>query len=103
MTPVISGTPIACKLPSAEFRERKATVIAALKAAVLERAALPDGYSYTFCGDDATIDQLAAFIKTERECCAFFTFTLTVAGGRAVLLLTGPAGAREFVETEIGL
>ncbi len=102
-TKLNSTKALACKLTSKELQQRKSTVIAALKAQVLERKELPDGYSYTFKADDARLDQLNEFVKTERACCGFFTFRLTIDSDYALLELTGPDGAKDFVNSEIGL
>ena len=96
---------IACTLTSPELMARKATVIASLKRQVLESKELPDGFAYRFHGDDAVVDELTDFIKTERQCCSFFTFDLSVKGDKSVawLKLTGPEGAKEFITTELDL
>jgi hypothetical protein len=94
---------IACKLTSPELQKRKATVIAALKALVLEKQELENGYSFRFDGGDEILDQLTEFIKTERLCCNFFTFQLTVEDTVVELRLTGPEGAKAFIAEEIGL
>jgi hypothetical protein len=93
-----------CRLTTPELQERKRTVIAALKASLQERVALPNGYRYKFEGSDGMIDSLTTFIKTERLCCDFFTFSLTVgAGNEPVWLeLTGPEGVKEFIAEEVG-
>jgi hypothetical protein len=51
------------------------------------------------------VDELTSFIKTERECCSFFTFNLSVAGDKSAawLELSGPEGAKDFIKTELGL
>lgn len=95
--------PIVCKLTSKELQERKANVIALLKKEVIERKELPDGYSYKFKGDDRSIDNLVSFVKTERQCCGFFTFNISITEDFAFLELTGPDGAKDFVDSEIGL
>jgi hypothetical protein len=87
---------IACKLTSPELQKRKATVIAALKALVLEKQELENGYSFRFDGGDEILDQLT-------ECCNFFTFQLTVEDTVVELRLTGPEGAKAFIAEEIGL
>jgi hypothetical protein len=45
------------------------------------------------------------FIKTERECCDFFTFNLSISGDKSEtwLELTGAEGAKDFISTELGL
>lgn len=99
------GQPIACKLTSPELKQRKETVIASLKAQIIEKKETKDGYAFKFTGTDKIVDELTEFIKTERECCDFFTFNLSIAGDKseAWLELTGADGAKEFVSSELGL
>ena len=80
-------------------------LVARLKEQVVARKELPNGYAFDFPGNDAMVDQLTEFVKTERTCCSFFTFTLTVQGdgSLACLELTGPEGAKEMIVTELGL
>ena len=94
---------ISCKLTTPELRQRKATVIALLKEMVLEKQELANGCRYQFDGKDQTLDLLHDFIKTERLCCDFFTFRLTVADQESPvwLELSGPKGAKAFIENEI--
>lgn len=98
-------TELSCKLTTEELRHRKETVIASLKFQVIERKELEHGYAYTFPGSDKMLDELAEFIKTERECCSFFSFGLTVKGDKsmACLELTGPEGAKDMIVSELGL
>lgn len=98
-------TTLACKLTTPELRKRKETVLASLRKQVLKRNELSNGYAFTFSGTDETIDELAEFIKTERSCCDFFTFDLSVAGDQSkiILKITGPDGAKEFINTELEL
>lgn len=94
---------ITCKLTTPELQERKATVIARLRTLVIDRKELPDGYSYKFKGTDQNLDSLCEFIKTERMCCDFFIFQLTVQENFIVLSVTGPAAAKVFLKEEIDL
>jgi hypothetical protein len=98
-----TAKPISCKLTSVELQKRKTTVIAELKALVLSRHELTDGYGYEFEGNDDILDKLNTFIKTERMCCDFFTFQLTVEENKAILNITGPEGAKEFLKEEVDL
>lgn len=75
------------------MRERKATVLASLKRQTVEKRELENGYAIKFPGTDSVLDELTEFIKTERECDK----------GEAWLELTGPAGAKGFIATELGL
>jgi hypothetical protein len=94
---------VTCKLTTPELQKRKATVIADLKALVLERKELENGFSYKFEGSDETLDKLNDFIKTERMCCNFFMFQITVEEQTALLTVTGPNGAKEFLKEEVDL
>jgi hypothetical protein len=93
-----------CKLTTPELQERKKTVIAELKSLVVERKETATGVQYKFDGSDKMIDLLTSFIKTERLCCDFFTFDLSVGSEEKFiwLELSGPEGTKDFIETEIG-
>lgn len=95
---------LSCRLTSPELRERKATVIATLKQLILERQEIHNGFRYRFHCSDEVLDQINGFIKTERLCCDFFNFNITVADQDSPvwLELSGPDGAKEFILNEIG-
>jgi hypothetical protein len=95
--------PITCKLTTPELQKRKATVIAELKALVLVRKELLNGFSYEFGATDEILDKLNLFIKTERMCCDFFTFHLIVEDDKTFLNITGPEGVKEFLKEEVDL
>jgi len=93
-----------CKLTSTELRKRKQEVLAVIKKHVLATQNLPNSYRYKFSGTDEMIDTLTAFIKTERRCCDFFSFKIAVSSGPFIWLeISGPAGVKEFIKTELGL
>ena len=96
---------ISCKLTSPELQKRKETVIASLKQQILIKKELQNGYAFKFQGTDKVLDELTEFIKTERECCDFFTFAISVSGDKseAWLELTGADGAKDFIISELGL
>jgi len=87
------------------MQQRKTTVLALLQKNVLEKKEFVDGYAFKFHGGDAMIDTLTSFIKTEKECCDFFTFNLEVRGNENYvwLQLTGPEGTKDFIKTELEL
>lgn len=93
-----------CKLSSRELRHRKATVIAGLKGLVLEKYETSGGFKYGFDSSDQTFGLLCEFIRTERLCCDFFTFSLTISDRESPvwLELSGPEGTKEFIGHEIG-
>lgn len=96
-------TTFKCNLTTPEFRERKATVIADLKKMMKNKKELKDGYAYEFSGADEVVAKLNEFIKTEKECCEFLSFNITVASNKshAWLEITGGEGVKEFIKTEI--
>lgn len=96
---------IACKLTTPELQKRRESVLASLKSQVLEKHELETGYKYKFASADPLLDELVTFIKTERQCCDFFTFSLLVSGDDEFtwLSITGPKGAKEFIKTEMEL
>ena len=96
---------LACKLTSAELRERKATVITELKNKIVDRGETENGFKYKFDGSGNTIDQLITFIKTERVCCPFFIFNLSVTDEKDFVWLevTGKKNVKEFIRTELGV
>lgn len=95
---------LTCKLNTPELQKRKKTVIAEVKKLVVQRVETTNGFRYTFGDSDSTIDLLINFIKTERVCCPFFEFNLVVGQSEAFvsLELSGPAGTKAFVASEIG-
>jgi hypothetical protein len=96
---------LSCKLTTPELQKRKETVLASLKTQMIEKKELKDGYAFKFPGTDKMLDELTEFIKTERECCDFFTFNLSISGDKseAWLELTGANGAKDFISSELGL
>lgn len=98
-------TELRCKLPTPELQKRKETVIASLKKRILDKKELQNGFAFKFGGTDEILDELMDFIKTERACCAFFTFGLSISGDKseAWLELTGENGAKDFVTSELRL
>jgi hypothetical protein len=71
---------LSCKLTTPDFRERKATIIASLKKQLIEKKEIENGYAYKFKGTDEVLDELSSFIKTERVCCDFFVYGISVSG-----------------------
>lgn len=95
---------MSCKLTSPELQKRKETVIASLKQQIIEKKELQNGYAFKFLGTDEVLDELTEFIKTERACCDFFTFAISVSGDKseAWLELTGADGVKDFMTAELG-
>jgi hypothetical protein len=96
---------LSCRLSTPELQKRKATILESLRHQVNYKDELPNGYKFGFPGSDRMIMELTEFIKTERACCGFFTFSLTIPSESPdiFLTLTGPDGVKDFVKTELGL
>ena len=94
---------LVCKLTTPELQKRRATVIRDLISLLRDKKGISNGYRYSFNSDDKTLDKLLHFIKTERMCCDFFQFTIAIDGPEATLEISGPEGAREFLDHEVGL
>jgi hypothetical protein len=103
--PVAPTAEIACNLTAIPVEHRDTHQ--ALANYLLTEAAgavqeLADGYAIRFGADHYAA--VVAFIAHERLCCPFFTFTLEVtpAAGPIWLRLTGPDGAKELLQGELG-
>lgn len=96
---------LTCKLTTPELQQRKATVLASMRKQIIEKKELENGYAFKFNGSDKMIDELTDFAKTERHCCDFFTFNLSISGDTSSLWfeITGPKEAKEFIATELEL
>ena len=94
-----------CKLTTSELQKRKETVLKSLKNQVLKQQELENGYAFKFPGTDEILDELNEFIKTERACCNFFVFGLSISGDKseAWLELAGPEGVKDFITTKLEL
>ncbi len=103
--PKSKATEPTCKLTTPELLQRKSTVIESLRKQVIQTKELANGFAFKFTGSDIMVDELTEFIKTERECCDFFTFTLSIRGDKSEiwLELTGAEGTKEFMKAELEL
>jgi hypothetical protein len=94
-----SDLPVACTLSAAEMRTRGEDVVAPLFARVQHLEEMPDGYRFAFPAEADGVRELLEFILSERACCPFFTFELTLASPHDLvwLSLLGGEGVKEFV------
>lgn len=96
---------LSCRLTTPELDQRKATVLASLRKQILEQKELENGYAFKFPGNDKMIDELTEFAKTERNCCDFFTFNISITGDKNFVWMeiVGPKEAKQFIKTELEL
>ena len=85
-------------------RAQHATISAQLLGSIEEIQARANGYAFRLPTNNATIASIAEFIRNERLCCPFFTFTVEVEAnaGPIWLHITGSEGIKEFIVAEIG-
>ncbi len=100
-----SAVAIAC-VPEAIPKAERAAHFALARRLVGERALdrndLADGYDLRFAeGDFAAV---AKFVDNERRCCPFVRFLIAVEPERGgiALRMTGPAGTRAVLDSELG-
>jgi hypothetical protein len=87
MKALMERAKLTCKLTTPELQERKRTVIAELKSLLKERNEDTNSVRYKFESTDKNIDLVSSFIKTERLCCDFFEFYLSVDSGSEFMWL----------------
>lgn len=94
-----SDIPVACTLSAADRRARGEAVVAPLFARAQRLEELPDGYRFAFSAEADTVRDLLEFILSERACCPFFTFDLTLASPHQSvwLALRGGEGVKESI------
>jgi hypothetical protein len=95
--------PIACSLTPDALRAARAGLLPGLAARAIAREATADGYRLTFTASSETWMAIAQTVDAERQCCRWLTFEIAVGadGGPIVVTLSGPPGAREFIEALI--
>jgi hypothetical protein len=98
--------PLACNLGALDAGSRSDHISSAghlLNDVAQERRESTEGFSFRFTAEDYS--RIVEFIANERLCCPFFHFTLEVspAQGPIWLHLTGPDGAKSFLQAELSL
>jgi hypothetical protein len=101
---VVTESPFRCDMSmlSAETIARKDAIGLSLLKKKVGQSALPNGYEFRFPGDGQTIADVAEWIVTERLCCPFFDFDMSLSreGGTLALRLTGRPGTKAFIEAD---
>ena len=95
----MTDLPVACTLTPDALEARRAGLLSDLLRRADGREDTPDGLRLRFVPTDDTLTTIARAVETERHCCRFLRFEITIEpdGGPVFLELTGPPGTREFV------
>lgn len=97
--------PVACTLGPAALRARREDLLGGLVRRADDRIDLPNGYRIRFDAKPGLLSTIAGVIETERRCCRFLRFEVTVepAERAAWVGFTGPPGTREFLAALLDL
>lgn len=98
--------PLACDMtaiPPDERGAHHALIRRLMSEAVEEISELPDGLAFRFPAEE--YDAVTEFVRRERLCCPFLTFTFDVLPDRGPLRLrlTGAERVKEFIRAELHL
>src|SRR5438876_9292263 len=90
---------IACTLTEPELRQRRRTIVEALRKMQVIVTELPDGYAYNFAATSEALTQVAQLVDMERQCCPFLSFNIIVEAQKAPMRLevTGAAEAKKVI------
>jgi hypothetical protein len=89
--------PIVCTLPSEQMTDRSGAWTEVLAKAI-EREPTAAGLRLRFDADPTVVATLAELAVLEAECCAFFSFTITVDGGGVWLAVDAPPDGRPVLD-----
>jgi len=98
--------PLACDLNAIDASCRAEHINSGrnlLSNGVQERQETAEGFRFRFAAEEYT--RVVEFVANERLCCPFFRFVLEVspAQGPIWLHITGPEGAKSFLQAELSL
>jgi hypothetical protein len=94
-------TPIACTLDATEHVDRTAAW-ADLLAGVVHREPTANGMRLQFPSDPALVGRVADMLVREADCCAFFSFAITVEHEGVWLDVAAPADGLDVVTRLFG-
>ncbi len=97
--------PIACNLDafSAPERRRYGALAEKLRGAVAAMRELGNGYAFKLAEGKISVPEAGEWMLLEMKCCPFLEVTLEPDGNGFWLHLSGRAGVKEFLRTELKL
>ena len=94
--------PIVCTLSPSELQERKVTILASLRAALVSRTRIAGGFRYEFANHSTSFQDVSRMADLERQCCRFLSFDV-IEGEKTVWLdVTGKPEALAVIEDLFG-
>lgn len=95
----MDNLPVVCTLSPEVLATRKAQLLPGLFRRAQQSERVADGYRLRFAPSGENFEAIVAAIESERQCCRFLRFDLTVEPGEGplVLSLSGPPGTAEFI------
>ncbi len=93
----VESVALACTLTDQAKRARRTEFGEKLAGYITKTVENETGFTAEFENGHAA--EIVEFVELERECCSFFSFTLSFApnGGPTTLEISGPDGAKEFL------
>ena len=96
--------PVVCTLSPQALATRRQGLLADLVRCATTHEELVSGHRLTFAATDETLAIILKTVTSERQCCQFLRFQITVepGDGPISLELTGPHGTKEFLSALVG-
>lgn len=82
-------------------RQRRRELAATVGCAVRKRTELSNGYALTLDAQKITGAVVNEWITLEQRCCPFLNFQVRASDQTLTVELTGSAGVKEFLRTEL--
>jgi hypothetical protein len=91
--------PVACSLPNGVLQARAKELLPGLARRAMSVDNVEGGVQLRFEASTEMLQAIVQVIDTERQCCRFLRFDLSVEAGGAPMSLTvtGPPGTRDFL------
>jgi hypothetical protein len=96
--PLSVEEPIACSLDGAGMADRLAEFRELFADGLVGRDRTAEGIRFRFRASEGMESRVRDLARRENECCPFFTFTITVAGGEVLWDASAPDDARPILD-----
>ena len=95
----MTDLPVVCTLGPQALATRREGLLVDLMRIAETHEELVSGHRLTFAATDEALAIVLKTVTSERHCCQFLRFQITVepGGGPIALELTGPPGTKQFV------